>query len=142
MKRKWIKFFDIPLYMAAGVGLFSVLNLIFEGYSEVPALFVMIGLGLGLLMYWRETKAMKEMNFGGNIKALKFYVYLFLFFVHVLAIFGYIELFSLIFGQPSIEVYKSLTLEWEWLILIPYFAGWNTSAEMIIEDAGKNMNMQ
>lgn len=130
-------------YMVAGVGLLSLLNLIFKGYSEVPALLVMIGLGLGLLMWWKETKTMKEMDFGGNIKALKFYVYLFLLFVYVLGIFGFVEVFSLIFGQSSIEFYESLSFEWKWLIiLLPYFAGWDTSAELIIEDAMKNMNME
>lgn len=126
--------------MVAGVGLFSLLNLIFKGYSEVPALLVMIGLGMGLLMWWRETKVMREMDFGGNVKALKFYIYMFTLFVYVLAIFGWVEVFSLIFGQSSIEVYKSLTFSWKWLIiLLFYIASWDTSAEMIIEDAMKNV---
>jgi hypothetical protein len=143
MKSKLIKILDIIKYMVAGVGLFSLLNLIFKEYSELPALLVLIGLGLGLLMWRRETKAMREMDFGGNINALKFYVYLFTLFVYVLAIFGYVEFFALVFGQSSIEVYKSLSFSWEWVIaLLFYFVGWSASTEMTIEDAMKNANMQ
>ena len=147
MKRKWNKFFDIPIYMVAGVGLLSLVNLIFKEYSELPILLVMIGLGLGLLMWWRETKVMKEMDFGGNIKALKFYVYLFQLVVYVTAFFGFVELFSLYFGQSSLEVYeseilswKSYTFSWEWIFWpLIYILGWQASAEKIIEEAKMNM---
>lgn len=143
MKRKWTVIFDIPRYMAAGVGLISSLNLIFKGYTEVPALLVMSGLGLGLLMWWKETKEINGMDFGGNIKALKFYIYLFYLFVYVLALFGLIEIFSLIFDRPSIEVYKSLTFSWKWgIVLLVYFVAWNSSAERFIGDIMKNMNIQ
>lgn len=143
MKRKWTVIFDIPRYMAAGVGLISSLNLILKGYTEVPALLVMSGLGLGLLMWWKETKEINGMDFGGNIKALKFYIYLFYLFVYVLALFGLIEIFSLIFDRPSIEVYKSLTFSWKWgIVLLVYFVAWNSSAERFIGDIMKNMNIQ
>ena len=129
--------------MAAGVGLISLVNLIFQYYPEVPVLLVIAGLCLGLLMWWKETKEMREMDFGGNVKALKFYVYLFVLFVFVLAIFGYIEFFSLIFGQPSKEVYSSLTFNWKWVIvLLVHLAAWDTSAKMIIKDALLNTKMQ
>jgi len=143
MMKKWNKFLDIPFYMVAGVGLFSLLNLISKGYSELPALLIIIGLGLGFLMWWRETKAMKEMDFGGNTNARKFYIYLFTLFVYILAIFGYVEVFALIFDQSSIEVYKSLTFSWKWVIaLILYFVGWNASTELTIEHAMNNTKIQ
>ena len=143
MKGKLIKIHDILFYMIAGLGVFSLLNLIFKNYSELPALLVLIGLGLGLLMWWRETKAIKEMDFGGNTNARKFYIYLFTLFVYILAIFGYVEVFALIFDQSSIEVYKSLTFSWKWVIaLILYFVGWNASTELTIEHAMNNTKIQ
>jgi hypothetical protein len=143
MKVAWNKYFDLLFYMVAGVGLFSLLNLIFKEYSELPALLVLIGLGLGFLMWRRETKAMKEMDFGGNDKALKLYVYLFQLFVYVLSFFGFTELFSLIFGQSSIEAYESYTISWKsFIFLLIIIAGWKVSAERIIEDIKMNVNIQ
>jgi len=150
MMKKWNKFLDIPFYMVAGVGLFSLLNLISKGYSELPALLIIIGLGLGFLMWWRETKAMKEMDFGGNVRALKFYVYLFVLLVYVTAFFGFVELFSLYFGQSSIEVYESeifswnsYTFSWKWIFYpLIYILGWQASAQNIIDVALMNMKMQ
>ena len=150
MKKKLIKLSGIPFYMVAGLGFFSLLNLFFRWYSELPALIVMIGLGLGLLLYWKKTKVMKEIDFGENIKALKFYVYLFQLVVYVMAFFGFIELFSLYFGQSSIDVYeseifswKSFTFSWRWIFYpFIYILGWHASAKLIIKDAMKNTNMQ
>ena len=150
MKEKLIKHSDIPFYMVAGLGLFSLLNLLFRWYSELPALIVMIGFSLGLLLYWEKTKVVKKIDFGGNIKAIKFYVYLFQLVVYVTAFFGLTELFSLYSGQSSIDVYeseifswKSYTFSWRW-IFYPFIIiwGWHASAKGIIEDAMKNTNKQ
>ena len=150
MKKKLSKLFNILFYMVAGVGLLSLINLISKGFSKLPALLVIIGLCLGLLMWWRETKAMKEMKFGGNIKALKFYVYAFQLLVYVTAFFGFVELFSLYFGLPSIEVYESeifswnsYTFSWEWIFYpLIYILGWQASAQNIIDEALMNMKTQ
>lgn len=150
MKEKLIKLSDTPIYMVAGLGLFSLMNLLFRWYSELPVLIVMIGLGLGLLLYWEKTKVIKKIDFGGNIKALKFYVYLFQLVVYVTAFFGLTEFFSLYSGQSSIDVYesdifswKSFTFSWRW-IFYPFIIilGWHASAQGIIENAMKNTNMQ
>lgn len=147
MKRKWNIFFDLLFYMVAGLGLFSLLNLLFKGYLELPILFVLIGLGFGILMWWRENKAMKMMDFGENVKALKFYVYLFQLFVYVLAFFGFVELLALYSGKSSLEAYESeifalysYTFSWR-SIFYPFIIilGWKLSSERIIKEAIINM---
>lgn len=150
MKRKWNIFFDLLFYMVAGLGLFSLLNLLLKGYLELPILFVLIGLGFGILMWWRENKAMKKMDFGENVKALKFYVYLFQLFVYVLAFFGFVELLALYSGQSSLEAYESEIFTWNsytfsWRsIFYPFIIilGWKLCSERIIKEAIMNMNMQ
>ena len=143
MKKILTKIRDILFYMIAGLGLFSLLNLILRGFPELPVLLVVAGLGLGFLMWWKETQVMRETDFGGNINALKFYVYLFTLFVYTLAFFGFVEFFALTFGQSSIEVYKTISFSWEWLsVFLLCFLSWLVSSQSTVEDVMSNSKMQ
>lgn len=139
MKRTLINiFFEIPVYMTAGLGLISVVHLLFSLYDTLSMFLIVTGLLLGLLMWKAETASMKNITFGGNITYLKIYVYAHTLIIYILSMFGILELIFFFLGYP--EIIFSEIISWKWLlILLPYLAAWDTTAELLISDAKKGM---
>lgn len=125
--------------MTAGLGLISVVHLLFSSYATLPTFLIVAGLLLGLLIWKIETNSIKKMTFGGNITYLKVYVYLHTLVIYALSIFGLLELIYFFLGYPNIPL--SDLVSWKWLlILLPYLAAWVTTAELLISDARKSLN--
>ncbi len=140
MKRTLINiFFEIPVYMTAGLGLITGTHLLFDLYTTLPTFLLISGLLLGLLIWKVETNSMRKLTFGGNITYLKVYVYIHTLVIYVLSILGLLELITYLLGYSAIPFGELIS--WKWLIiLLPYIAAWDTTAEMYINDARKSMN--
>jgi hypothetical protein len=140
MKKKIIAlFFEIPVFMTAGLGIVSGVHQILGFYSTLPLTIIILGLALGLGIRWIEVRSIKNMDFGENVNLLKVYVYLSTFLIYVLSILGLLELIYLFLGKPEVSVFESFT--WKWiLVLVPYLVAWDTTAEMYIKEAMETAN--
>lgn len=147
MRKKLSQIFVALFHMVSGLGLVSFVNFILIRYPDLPILFVVLGLSLGLLIWWKKTKVVEEMSFPVNTKYLKFYIYLFQLFLYVFAMCGYLEMFSWYFRLSSFEYYDSVlfsrnsyTFSWKWFFYaIAIFFGWQASVENIYRILTKRM---
>ncbi|MTI89201.1 MAG: hypothetical protein FH748_14695 [Balneolaceae bacterium] len=138
MKKKLIYiFFEIPVFMAAGVGLFQVVHLLFSPDGMMPIFFIWIGLLGGLLIWKLELNTIKKIPMYVEFKYVKFYIYVSTFIAYTLSIVGILSCIRYMLGyNVGIIEFVPELLSWKLLIiLLPYAAAWDTSAEVLINDA-------
>lgn len=144
MKKNVLTAADATFYMTGALGVISLLNLIFVNYSNVPTIFIVIGLSLGIISWWKKPKVIEEMHVFADLKYLKLYVYLYQLFLYVFAFCGFLELFCLYFGLSSIEAYQSFTrsyaFSWKSVFTaVIIILSWQTSARNLHEHIVNNI---
>lgn len=141
MKRTLINiFFEVPVYMTAGLGLVSGVHIIMSYYETLPTFLLVLGLAFGLLIWKIEINSIKKISFGGNMKYIKTYIYIHTFIIYILSIIGVLELIYFFLGYPDLTFGDLIS--WKLVfILLPYLAAWDTTAELLISDVKKNMEV-
>lgn len=144
MKKIILTTIDITFYMAVALGVISLLNLIFVNYSNMPTTLVVIGLSLGVLVWWRKATIVEGMRVFAGVKYLKLYVHLYQLLLYLFAACGFLELFSLYFGISSVEVYESITLSYTFSWKSVFYAiiiilGWQASVNNLYSQIMNDM---
>lgn len=135
MKKKLIRiFFDIPIAMTAGVGLFKLVHQIFSPSEPMPSLFILLGLFLGLLIYKIERETIIAISKQLKFSFVKLYIYMFSFFIYVASFFGILEVINYFLVAPNLG-FDDL-ISWKLLlVLLPFVASWLSTVDMLIDES-------
>ena len=139
--KKWLIniIFEMPFYMAAGLGFIKIPQIVFSLGENVPLFLLIPGLLFGLLIWKLKIKMIKKFAETSSPKQLNLYIYLSTAIIYISAFFGIVELVRYFLGHPPI-IYAEL-LDWEFIVvLVLYVVGWHSKVDRFKEEIGLQSN--